>query len=259
MPIQFNTEKTATTVANQTDLFTNAGAAKGAKASSLLGGTALKVVDGSTTDLEKLVARLKSESDRARFSVLLTALSSIGQSLTDAQRRTLEQGLALAEKLEEFEKTLAGLEGEEAKAKADSVLLQAKIDSLQKQIDQAVQDGKDHNALVAEQKRVREELDAKQKVVSETQGKIADVKNEISNVRGQISALVSSIGENVVKTIANELAALSEPEKAERPAESAKEAEKQARTDPFASIRDSLDRIERDIAETIAENRVENV
>ena len=42
-------------------------------------------------------------------------------------------------------------------------------------------------------------------------------------------------------------------------AEAAKEAEKEEETNPFAAIRDSLDRIERDIAETIAENRVENV
>ena len=191
--------------------------------------------------------------------MLLSSLSAIGQSLTDAQKRILEQGLALSEKLDELNETLGKYTGDEAQQKADSAILQAKIDALQKQIDQAIADGKAHNELVAEQKRVREELDAKKQVLAETQGQIAKTQNEISSVKGQISAIVKSIGENAVKAIANELATLSEPEKAERPAEAAKEAEKEAETNPFASIRDSLDRIERDIAETIEENRVENV
>ncbi len=70
---------------------------------------------------------------------------------------------------------------------------------------------------------------------------------------------MSSIGENAIKTIANELSTISDPEKAERPAEAAKEAEKEAENNPFAAIRDSLDKIDRDIRETIEENRVEMV
>ena len=108
-------------------------------------------------------------------------------------------------------------------------------------------------------KRVREELDEKKRVISDTIGKIQSTENEIASVNGQISALVSSIGENAIKSIANELATLSDPEKAERPAEAAKEEEKKAEIDPFAAIRDSLDKIDRDIRETIEENRVEMV
>ena len=226
---------------------------------SLLGGASVTVTNGAMTDLEALVAKLKNENQRAKFALLLTSLSSIGQSLTDAQKRTLEQGLALSEKLSELEKSLEAYSGEEAKAKAESVLLQAKIDSLQKQIDQAIADGKAHNELVEEQKRVRAELDAKDKVVADIQGKISQAKNDVSSVRGQISAVVKSIGENAVKTIANELSSLAGPEKAERPAEAAKKAEKEEEANPFAAIGESLDRIERDIEETIAENRVETV
>ena len=226
---------------------------------SLLGGASVTVTNGAATDLEALVEKLKNENERAKFSVLLSSLSAIGQSMTEAQKRTLEQGLALSEKLDELNESLGKYTGEEARQKAESAILQAKIDALQKQIEQAVKDGKEHNELVAEQKRVREELDAKKLALADTQGQIAKTQNEISAVKGQISAIVKSIGENAVKTIANELAALADPEKAERPAEAAKEAEKEEETNPFAAIRDSLDRIERDIAETIAENRVENV
>ncbi|MBR1836934.1 MAG: hypothetical protein IJ783_06560 [Kiritimatiellae bacterium] len=258
MSIELDTSRLSTafqSVAGETP--SGAGVKKAAAA--LLGGTAVTVTNGAATDLEALVAKLKNENERAKFSVLLSSLSAIGQSLTDAQKRILEQGLALSEKLDELNETIGKYTGDEAQQKADSAILQAKIDALQKQIDQAIADGKAHNELVAEQKRVREELDAKKQVLAETQGQIAKTQNEISSVKGQISAIVKSIGENAVKAIANELATLSEPEKAERPAEAAKEAEKEAETNPFASIRDSLDRIERDIAATIEENRVENV
>ena len=258
MSIELDTSRLSTafqSVASET----SSGAGVKKAAAALLGGTAVTVTNGAATDLEALVARLKNEYERAKFSVLLSSLSAIGQSLTDAQKRILEQGLALTEKLDELNETLGKYAGDEARQKAESEILQAKIDALQKQIDQAIADGKAHNELVAEQKRVREELDAKKQVLAETQGQIAKTQNEISSVKGQISAIVKSIGENAVKTIANELATLAEPEKAERPAEAAKEAEKEAETNPFASIRDSLDRIERDIAETIEENRIENV
>jgi len=127
--------------------------------SALFGkGSSVTVTSGARTDLEALVEKLRNENERAKFSVLLTSLAAIGQSLTDTQKRTLEQGLALSEKLEALTQSLEGYAESLAKDKAEAILLQAKIDSLQKQIDQAVQDGKDHNKLVEEQERARAEL-----------------------------------------------------------------------------------------------------
>ena len=258
MSISLDTTRLAS--AFQTQVQDSATPITGGKATAALFGEAsVTVTTGATTDLEALIAKLKNESERAKFSLLLTSLASIGQSMTDVQKRTLEQGLALSEKLDELNKMLEGCTGEEAKAKAAAAILQAKIDSLQKQIDQAVKDGKEHNELVAEQKRVREELEAKEQTIADTQGKIGDIKNEISSVKGQISVIVKSIGENVVKTIANELAMLADPEKAESPAEAEKAEKKESETDPFAAIRESLAEIEHDIIETITENRIENV
>lgn len=258
MSIELDTTRLA--AATQTFVGDSAPLAKQSKVlAALLGGPSVTVTSGVTGDLEALVAKLKGENERTRFSLLLTSLASIGASMTEAQKRTLEQGIALSEKLEELQKTLEGCTSEESKAKADAALLQAKIDALQKQIEQAVKDGKAHNELVAEQKEAREELDAKKRTLEDTQGKIAEAKNEIGAVKGQISAIVKSIGENQIKTIANELATLAEPEKAERPAEAAKAAAKEEANDPLASIRESLAKIERDISESIAENRIETV
>lgn len=258
MSIQLDTSRLAGTVQTSAqDVTTASGSTKALAA--LLGGTSVNVTNGAMTDLEALVAKLKNENERTRFSMLMTSLASIGQSLDAAQRQTLEQGLALAKKLDELDKTLDKFAGKEAKATAEAAILQAQIKSLQEQIDQAVQDGKDHNELVAEQKRVRKELDEKEQTVKDIQGSIADTKNEIASVKGRISVIVNSIGENTLKTIASELGALSDPEKAESPADAKKEAEKAAANDPFNAIRESLDRIERDLTETIAENRIETV
>ena len=258
MSIELDTTRLA--AATQTFVGDSAPLAKQSKVlAALLGGPSVTVTSGVTGDLEALVAKLKGENERTRFSLLLNSLASIGASMTEAQKRTLEQGIALSEKLEELQKTLEGCTSEETQAKADAALLQAKIDALQKQIEQAVKDGKEHNELVAEQKRVREELDEKNRTIEDVQGKIAETKNAISSVTSQISVLVKSLGENAVKTIADEIAALADPEKAERPAEAEKAEAKHLANDPFAAIRDSLAEIERDITETILENRIENV
>ena len=226
---------------------------------ALLGGTSVTVTNGAMGDLEALVARLKNENERTRFAMMLTSLVAVSQSLDESQKQRLEQGLALSEKLDELQKSLDKYGGDEAAAKAAALLLQAKIEQLQKQIEQAVQDGKDHNRLVEEQERARAELAAQEKTVAETQGQIAEIKNEISSVKGKISTIVNSIGENALKTISDEIAALADPEKAERPAETAKADEKEALNDPLNAIRASLDRIERDLAETIEENRIATV
>jgi hypothetical protein len=81
---------------------------QGKALAALLGGKSLTVTDGSMTDLEALVAKLKSDSERTRFLMLMTSLTSIGQSLNAAQKSALESGLALAEKLRELEGDLKG-------------------------------------------------------------------------------------------------------------------------------------------------------
>ncbi|MBQ3808919.1 MAG: hypothetical protein II840_13295 [Kiritimatiellae bacterium] len=232
---------------------------QGKALAALLGGASLTVTSAEMSDLEALVAKLKSESERTRFLMLMTSLTSIGQSLDAAQKSALESGLALAEKLGELEGDLKGYTDDASKTRGEMLILEAKIDQLKKMIEQAVKDGKEHNELVAEQKRVREELVAKEKTMDDIQGNIAKTKNEISDVKGKISAIVSSVGENTLKTIASELTTLTPPEKAESAAEARKEAEKLAANDPLNAIRDSLDKIERELTDTIQQNRIETV
>ena len=227
--------------------------------SALLGGESVKVSSGAMTDLEALVAKLKSESERAKFSLVLTSLSALSQSLTDVQKRQVEEGLKLSEKLEGLNQEVKKYADALKEATSDAAVLEAKIEQLKKQIEQAVKDGKEHNELVAEMKEARAELDAKRQVIADTQGKINNAKNEISSVQTQLAALVKAVGENAVKTIAGELSKLAEPEQAERPAEAKKAEEKEIANDPLAVIREALGKIERDILATIEEQRIETV
>ena len=232
---------------------------QGKALAALLGGKSVTVTDGSMSDLEALVAKLKSESERTRFLMLMTSLASIGRSLDEAQKSTLELGLSLAEKLSELEGDLKGYTDDASKTRGEMLILEAKIDQLKKMIEQAVKDGKDHNKMVEEQKLVREELVAKEKTMDDIQGKIAKTKNEIAEVKGKISAIVNSVGENTLKTIASELTTLTPQEKAESAAEARKEAEKLAANDPLNAIRDSLYKIERELTDTIEANRIATV
>jgi len=260
MAIELNVDRlNAGSASTLGDVATGAGEVAGKALTALLGGDSVKVTSGAMTDLEALVAKLKSDSERVKFSLFLTSLAAIGQSLNETQKRALEQGLKLQEKLDELNKQVESLNGKMSQSLAEAAALDAQIEALEKQVEQAIKDGKEHNELMAELERKRTELDAKQRTIAETAGQIQAAKNEIASVRSQISVLVKSIGENAVKTIAVELAKLSEPEQAERPAEAKKAEEKELENDPLAVIRESLDRIERDITETIEENRIATV
>ena len=259
MAIELNINRLNAGTASTLDVGAGQGEVSGKALSALLGGASVKVSSGAMTDLEALVAKLKSESERAKFSLVLTSLSALSQSLTDVQKRQVEEGLKLSEKLEELNKEVDKYADALKEANSDAAVLEAKIAQLQKQIEQAVKDGKEHNELVAKMKEARAELDAKRQVVADTQGKINNVKNEISTVQTKLAALVKSVGENALKTIAGELAKLAEPETAERPAEAKKAEEKELANDPLAIIRESLGKIERDIIATIEEQRIETV
>lgn len=257
MSIQFDPSRLSASVA-QTASDPLSAERTAARLASLLGGSAVTVTDGRMTDLEALVARIRNESEKTKLSLLVSSLTAIRDSLTTAQQQELEAGLALVETLDELDASLSSLEASYAGDKAAALILQTKIDALEKQIEQAQQDGVEHNELVEELKAARAELEAKEAALADTQEKIGKTKNEIASVHGEISALVKSIGVNTLKTIADELGTMVDAEKAERPAETEKK-ERKAADNPFAAIHDALDQIAHDLTETIIENRIENV
>ena len=254
MAIELDTSRLSSAAANLSGADAQNAADTLKKLAPLLGGSSLNVSSAAMSDLEALVARLKNDSEKTKFSLLLSSLHSISESLTVVQKEALEEGLKLYEQLSNLEKELAGLSDAEKQAKADVVVIQTRIQMLEKQIEQAIEEGKDHRELAAELKAARKEFDEKNDVIANTQGRIAAVKNEISRVTGKIAAIVKSIEPSTLKTIASEIADIAKPEKAESNAEKEKKAEKEEAVDLLKQIRDSLDRIGRELADTIERN-----
>ena len=96
MAIELNINKAATTVAGDTTLAENLGAAQGTKLGAVLGGENVKVTSGAMSDLEKLVAQLKNESDdtkmsvtQRRIAVLQTVLDTMSDRITETERNNL--------------------------------------------------------------------------------------------------------------------------------------------------------------------------
>ena len=151
----------------------------------ILGGVSVKVVDGSTTDLEKLVAMLKNENEATRQSVaerrtaiLSTVLDSMAERISAAEK---EKILKLEQLTTEKSEAAAQLNG----LNKDQAVMEALIKSLDDRIKQAVQDGEDHRELVEKLKAQR----------AEAQAKLDGVKQSIKSVSAKIAGLDGKIAE----------------------------------------------------------------
>ena len=171
--IRFNPSRSpvATTQTDVTPEQTAAGALT--QLAPLMGGASLTVTTAPSGDLDKLVARLKNESQNTRLSLMLSSLTSLNEALTDVQKANLARLDGLDQQLSELGKTLesqmATLTAEEAKA----AVMDAKIAALEKAVEQAIQDGKDHNEAVQKAKETRDRDQAKLDAL-----KSADKKDE---------------------------------------------------------------------------------
>ena len=151
----------------------------------ILGGVSVRVVDGSTTDLEKLVARLKNENEATRQSVaerrtaiLSTVLDSMAERITAAEKENI---LKLEQLTTEKSEATAQLNG----LNKDQAVMAALIKSLDDRIKQAVQDGEDHREQVEKLKAQR----------AEAQAKLDGVKQSIKSVSAKIAGLDGKIAE----------------------------------------------------------------
>ena len=151
----------------------------------ILGGESVKVVDGSKTDLEKLVAMLKNENEATRQSVaerrtaiLSTVLDSMAERISAAEKENIIKIDQL--NIEKAEATM-GLDS----LKNDQAVMEALIKSLDERIKQAVQDGADHREQVEELKRQR----------AEAQAKLDGVKQSIKSVSAKIAGIDAKIAE----------------------------------------------------------------
>ena len=228
-------------------------------AAPILGGESVKVTDGAMTDLEKLVARLKNESEATRQSVaerriaiLSTVLDSMADKITAAEKENLL-------KIEELNGEKAGLQDELAALNDDKDVVQALIDSLDRQIEQAVKDGADHREQVEKLKAQRAEQQAKLDAITES---IQSVSAKVAGIDVKIAECTKAIASSTLNEVANALRiAEDESFSLDSTNDVAKESDAKRRkaeakaeaTDIGNVIKDALDKIDAQILQALAE------
>lgn len=243
-------------------------AAQTEKSTSVLGGENLKVTSGAMSDLEKLVARLKTETDdtkmsvtQRRISVLTTVLDSMSDRITAAERESFIEIAKLDGEKTDLEGKLAVLESDKATVEGRISELDLKIAELESAIERAVQEGKDHRESVEELKRLREEEQAK---LDRIDTAIASVNSKISGIDVKIAECTKTIAQTTLNEVANALriaardadATSSSPDVAdESNADRVKKDAKEAATDIGNVIRESLDKIDDQMRDTLDESQ----
>ena len=287
--IKFNPSLSAAVAAQGTATDTNPLVQQEKQAAPLLGGENVKVSSGAMTDLEKLVARLRSEDDETRTNLAHMRFSAVMSALDAANvRLSQEQATAFATVAEqenvkaELETELAALYAEYGIGPGDnaSAVMDAKIKSLEQAVERAIQDGKDHNEAVAKAKEQRErdqaKIDRLENVCKNDEAAIAaakaalakartdsarmsDVQTGIADASSKISNAMAIIGAEKLNEIAAALVKVADgvetPETRTSNAERVKEEEKAIANDPLRAIREALQKIDDVILRTIDENQ----
>ena len=236
-------------------------------------------VSNALSDIEKLVAKIETESADARESVakmrinaVLTLLEGMNVNLTAEQSEAFAQILELGEQSNVLEGELAELYTKYGitDSTLSSVIMDAKIKSLERAVERAVQEGKDHLENVEKAKELREsdqesekvtELKAQLETAKADKARIADLESEISSISAQIDEATAAIGEKALANIAAALEAKANTddvtfdEKPKSAAELEKDALKEVQTNPLKAIREALERQDEVVLDTIGENR----
>ncbi|MBQ3810458.1 MAG: hypothetical protein II839_06520 [Kiritimatiellae bacterium] len=241
----------------------NAGAQQSSSA-AVLGGPSVKVsVNG--TQLDKLVAKVKGETDDARLAtaklriaVVLTVLKALNVQITENQKNALAQIEVLQGQLDELTDLLKEKETGKSSSEARVAALEVQIEALKTAVENAIKDGEEHRKQVAELKKTRSaddakvqaaeaalakseaalaalreslskartELDAAKGSVESAKQDIADIKSQISGIEKKISDCAAAVGDKALASIAAALRADAADGAAPEPRESQSDRDK---------------------------------
>ena len=265
MAIELDTTRIAsqtTTAATQN----NAPALQEAKLTPVLGGENVKVTSGAMSDLEKLVAQLKNETDETkmsltqqRISILSTVLDSMSDRISATERENLLKIEELNGEKTEAKDELAGYEAEKTASEGRIAALDVQIAALEQAIEQAVQDGKDHREQVQKLKEQRAEeqqkLDQINDAISSANAKISGIDVKIAECSQSIAKTTLNEVANALRIAANENYSLSSSAVDEREsnADRVEQDKKEEETDIGNVIRKSLDKIDDQIRKVLDE------
>ena len=265
-------ELDTTRIASQTTAATmqnEAPVAQGAKLTPVLGGENVKVTSGAMSDLEKLVARLKAETDETKMSLTqqrISILSTVLDSMSDRVSAKEREGILEIEKLNgektEAEDDLAGYMSEKTEVEGRIAALDLEISALGKGIERAVQGGEDHREQVAKLKTQRDEEQAK---LDQINTAIESANSKIAGIDVKIAECTKAIAQTTLNEVASALRAAARDallsssateSTDESNAERVKKDMKEEETDIGNVIRVSLDKIGEQIHKVLDESQM---
>ena len=193
----------------------------------LLSGASVTVTQAPSSDLEKLVARIKNENDEMKAALAKRRLASVLDAYAERYGEISEQQALILEEItnnnDDIAQAMADLK--EALADLDAAkgqwsVMQAKIEALERAVAQAVEDGKIHRENVAKLKeqlaedRDNEELKAElakeEKAVETADAALARNQAELAIAQveaGSLSAKIESFA-GKAETLSTEIEAL---------------------------------------------------
>ena len=221
----------------------------------------VKQLESAQNDLKEGLAKSKAE-----LAILQIQVESLEKQIENARANEADYNKNLQKLKDRKAEIESKISAEEAKGeKAD----QAAIAELKAQLsDVETQIKTNEDALSATVAKIKADtvslegskakVETLQDTIDKNTSRIEKNKNEIASLNSQISSVISSLDENTLKTIAEELTAVQteEPESAH---DIAKEEKKLEATDVVKLISDALDAIAKDILEEVAEKRIETV
>ena len=207
---------------------------------AVLGGPGVSVsVTGSA--LDKLVAKVKGESDDARLAtakrriaIILTVLSALNVKITESQKNNLAQIEALQSQIDDLAKLLSGKDGSLTADQARVAALEAQIESIKKAVANAVKEGEEHRKQVEELKKnraaddaelkraetalakseaalaaaqanlakARTDLDSAKQAVETDKKEIANIKAKVAGLEKKIAECVAAVGDKTLAALA---------------------------------------------------------
>ena len=267
MAIELDTTRIAsqtTATATQND----APAMQEAKLTPVLHGESVRVRSGAMSDLEKLVAQLKNETNETkmsvaqrRISILSTVLDSMSDRISEKERESILKIEELNGEKAEAEGELAGCTSGKAAAEGRIAALDMQIAALEKAIEQAVQDGEDHREQVA---KLKEQRAQEQQKLDQINDAIASVNAKISGIDVKIAECTQAIAKTTLNEVANALriaasetaSSSSVDDREERFGVRVKQARKEVETDIGNVIREALDKIDDQIRKVLDESQM---
>ena len=236
--IQFPASQSPVQTAVQTD--PQSARAGSSAPSPVLDGPGVRV-SMAGSNLDKLVAKVKGESDDARLAsakrriaIVLTVLSALNVKISESQKTNLAQIEALQAQLDELAELLSGKEGALSADAARVAALEAQIEGLKKAVENAIKEGEEHRKQVAELKKTRTADDAELKAAMDRLAKseaalaaartnlskaqaglasakkaveadkqaIADVKSQVKGLEKKLADCIAAVGDQTLAALA---------------------------------------------------------